>query len=258
MVKQSSSNAGRAAELLILLGHAGAKGLSLGAMADACGEARSSVHRTLTALSDYGFVVQGGNRGSYRLGPAAYALSLRTPSINEIISTYQPALIEATANTNLSSYLMMRSGLDTICIASQMGEIFAQPYVSGIGGRIPLGVGVSGIVILGIMEEKSFKRASELLTPKWAEWGITAQTIAAEVALYREQGHFCGIRRAHGIETLTMTIPLINDTWTGLEAAISLIAPLNVLGAEAQTHALSVMKEAMKAAEMNATDARKI
>lgn len=258
MVKQSSSNAGRAAELLILLSQAGAKGLTLGAMAEACREARSSVHRTLTALSDYGFVVQGGNRGSYRLGPAAYALSLRTPSINEIISIYQPALIEATAMTNLSSYLMMRSGLDTICIASQMGEIFAQPYVSGIGGRIPLGVGVSGVVILGMMEEKSRTRASELLTPKWSEWGITPESIAAEVTVYREQGHFCGVRRAHGIETLTMTIPLVNDKWTGLEAAMSLIAPLNVLGQDAQSHALNVMRDALKAAEVNATDARTI
>lgn len=258
MVKQSSSNAGRAAELLILLGQAGAKGLSLGAMAEACGEARSSVHRTLTALSDYGFVVQGGNRGSYRLGPAAYALSLRTPSINEIIATYQPALIEATAKTSLSSYLMMRSGLDTICIANQMGEIFAQPYVSGIGGRIPLGVGVSGVVILGMMEEKSRNRASELLAPKWAEWGITPDSIAAEVGIYREQGHFCGIRRAHGIETLTLTIPLLNDKWTGLEAAMSLIAPLNVLGAEAQAQALDTMREALTTAELTAMDAKRI
>lgn len=249
MARQSSSNAGRAAELLILLSQVGAKGMTLGAMAEACGEARSSVHRTLTALSDHGLVVQGGNRGSYRLGPAAYALALRTPSINELVDTYRPALIEVTAHTQLSSYLMLRSGLDTICVDQQVGEIFAQPYVSGIGGRIPLGVGVSGVVLLAMMENRSRDRACDMLTGKWAEWGITRDSIEAEIVNFCATGFLCGIRRSHGIESLTLTLPILNNKWSGLAGALSVLAPLNLLDDKAQAETLEIMKQALANAQ---------
>ncbi|RDD69704.1 helix-turn-helix domain-containing protein, partial [Paracoccus versutus] len=139
MARQSSSNAGRAAEILILLGQADRKGMALAALAAATGEAKSSVHRTLVALAEYGLVVQNGNRGNYMLGPATYALAHRSLGVNEIVATYRPALIDITGRTQFSTYLMVRSGLDTICLDYQMGQIVAQPYVSGIGGRIPMG-----------------------------------------------------------------------------------------------------------------------
>lgn len=220
--------------------------------------ARSSVHRTLTALSDYGFVVQGGNRGSYRLGPAAFALAQRTPSINEITATYRPALMEITAQTQLSSYLMMRSGLMTICVDQQIGEIFAQPYVSGLGGRIPLGVGVSGVVILGQMEPRSRKRAFEMLEGKWAEWDLKPETIRREVDEFQLRGHMRGIRRSHGIESLTLSTPVLSDGWSGLEAAISVLAPLNVLNEAQQDETLALMRAAFARAEDVSTKLRKI
>lgn len=258
MAKQSSSNAGRAAELLILLSEAGPKGMSLGAMAESCGEARSSVHRTLTALGDYGFVVQGGNRGNYRLGPAAFALAQRTPSINEITAIYRPALLEITEKTQLSSYLMMRSGLMTICVDQHVGEIYAQPYVSGLGGRIPLGVGVSGVVILGQMEARSRDRAFELLEPQWAQWDLSPETIRREIDEFQLRGHMRGIRRSHGIESLTLSIPVLSDGWSGLEAAISVLAPLNVLNEAQQDETIAVMRAALKRAEDISVKLRKI
>ena len=86
LARQSSSNAGRAAEILILLGQADRKGMALAALAAATGEAKSSVHRTLVALAEYGLVVQNGNRGNYMLGPATYALAHRSLGVNEIVA----------------------------------------------------------------------------------------------------------------------------------------------------------------------------
>ncbi|MBS7699902.1 MULTISPECIES: helix-turn-helix domain-containing protein [unclassified Chelatococcus] len=256
MARQSSSNAGRAAELLVLLSQAGAKGMTLSALAAASDEARSSVHRTLVALADHGFVIQGGNRGSYKLGPGAYALALRTPSMNEVVSTYRPALLEITTKTLLSSYLMVRSGLDTVCLDSQVGQIVGQPFISGIGGRIPLGVGISGSCILGMMEEKARARCMELLTEKYRQWDVPPEKIMSEITFYHRHGYVAGFRRARGIESFTLSVPVVNDNWRGLEVALSVLAPLNMLDEPAQVAMIDQIREIVRRAETAASEVR--
>lgn len=252
MARQSSSNAGRAAEVLILLGQAGRRGMALAALAQATDESKSSVHRTLVALADYGLVVQSGNRGNYRLGPGAYGLAQRSPGINELVATYRPALIEISARTQLSTYLMARSGLDTICLDHQAGQIAAQPYVSGIGGRIPLGVGVSGACILGMMEARSRARSLEMLEPQLKRWEVSRALIEDEVARAQRDGFLRGIRRSAGIESLTLSVPILNEELRGMEVAISVLAPLNVLDEAAEMRAVETMRTAIAEAERQA------
>lgn len=253
LARQSSSNAGRAAEILILLGQADRKGMALAALAAATGEAKSSVHRTLVALAEYGLVVQNGNRGNYMLGPATYALAHRSLGVNEIVATYRPALIDITGRTQFSTYLMVRSGLDTICLDYQMGQIVAQPYVSGIGGRIPMGVGISGVCILGMMDARSRDRCLDLLEDRLAQWDLTRPQIEAEIAEFQRLGFMRGIRRSAGIESLTLTVPINNDHLRGMETAISLLAPLNVLDAGGERAAIAVMRDAISTAERHAS-----
>ncbi|GGF80866.1 hypothetical protein GCM10011402_36820 [Paracoccus acridae] len=252
MAKQSSSNAGRAAEILILLGQAGRRGMALAALAEATDEAKSSVHRTLVALADHGLVVQSGNRGNYRLGAGTYALALRSPGLNEIVASYRPALIEITASTQLSTYLMARSGLETVCLDYQNGQIAAQPYVSGIGGRIPLGVGVSGSCILAQMDARSRERCLSLNKDTLADWGIPLSLIEEEVESFKLHGFVRGIRRSAGIESLTLTVPLVDDDLRGMEAAISLMAPLNMLDEAAEQKAVATMQAAIAEARRQA------
>ncbi|QRZ16253.1 helix-turn-helix domain-containing protein (plasmid) [Paracoccus methylovorus] len=252
MARQSSSNAGRAAEILILLGQADRKGMALAALAEATGEAKSSVHRTLVALADYGLVVQSGNRANYMLGPAAYALAHRSIGVNEIVATYRPALVNITARTQFSTYLMVRSGLDTICLDYQMGQIAAQPYVSGIGGRIPLGVGISGVCILGMMDARSRGHCLNMIEARLAEWELSRAQIEGEIAEFLRNGFMRGIRRSAGIESLTLTLPIRNDSLRGMETAISLLAPLNILDEAAERNAIAIMGAAIHEAEHHA------
>lgn len=252
LARQSSSNAGRAAEILILLGQAGRRGMTLAALAEATDEAKSSVHRTLVALGDHGLVVQSGNRGSYRLGAGAYALALRSPGVNEIVAAYRPALIEITARTQLSTYLMARSGLETVCLDYQVGQIAAQPYVSGIGGRIPLGVGVSGSCILAQMDPRSRERCLTLNKARLEEWVIPLSLIEEEIACFNQHGFVRGIRRSAGIESLTLTVPLQDDEMRGMETAISLMAPLNMLDEATEASAVATMHAAIAEARRQA------
>lgn len=230
--------------------------MSLGDLAEVIGDARSSVHRALVALADYGLVVQNGNRGRYRLGPGAYGLALRTPSVNEVVDVYRSALIEITARTLLSSFLMVRSGLDMICVDSQVGQIVAQPLVSGIGGRIPLGVGVSGSCILGMMDKRARERCLEQLADKLPAWDVAIDKIDAEIACLHSRGYVAGYRSTRGFESLTLALPLMNENWSGLEVALSVLAPVNMLDEAAQEAMVRDMWKSVRAAEATLSDAK--
>lgn len=243
-----------------MLSQAGTAGMTLSALAKASDEARSSVHRTLVALADHGFVIQSGNRGNYKLGPGAYALALRAPSINEVVATYRPALLEITTRTLLSSYLMVRSGLDTICLDYQVGQIVAQPFISGIGGRIPLGIGVSGSCILGMMEVKARQRCLELLADKYREWDVSREEIEAEIVFYHRHGYVAGLRRSQSMVNLTLAVPVLNNNWRGLEVALSVLAPASTLDETAQAAVIDQMRRVARRAddvanETNSTEA---
>lgn len=148
MAAESSTNAERAAEILIHLGKAGPDGLSLNQLSVALGAAKSATRRALVALSVRGFVDMTGKRGQYRLGPAIYGLANRSSTTGELVRRFRPAVIDVAAETGQSSYLMVRAGFDAICVDMHEGTAFVQTLTGGIGGRVPLGIGPGTMSIM--------------------------------------------------------------------------------------------------------------
>lgn len=242
MDKKSSSNVQRAAELLLSLGAAGPGGMSLAALAGATGDAKSAVHRALVSLGNFGFVEQTGRRGNYRLGPAVYALANRSVSIHEMIGMFRPALISITAETGLSSFLMARAGLDSVCLDFQTGAMTAHPFVDGVGGRLPLGVGLAGVCVLAMMEEPTRARILELNAPRMAAWGVTAEQVRAEIAEYNRVGYVLGTREAMSTANVTISVPAETPQLFSNEAAISLLAPIGGLSEAAITETVAIIR----------------
>ncbi|WP_279482672.1 IclR family transcriptional regulator [Aureimonas sp. SK2] len=154
MSTESSSTTERAAEILIHLGAAGSDGLSLQALSQHLGGAKSAVRRGLIALSKSGFVENAGRYGHYRLGPAIFGLANRPSSTIELVRRYRPALAEVAAVTQQASYLMVRAGFDAICIDMHEGTAFVQTLTGGIGGRVPLGIGPGSISLLTLLDTR--------------------------------------------------------------------------------------------------------
>ncbi|MFT3687897.1 IclR family transcriptional regulator [Paenirhodobacter sp.] len=231
--KKSSSNVQRAAEILLSLGAAGPAGMSLAALSGATGDAKAAVHRALVALANFGFVDQPGRRGNYRLGPAIYALANRSVSVQEMIGLFRPALISITAETGLSTFLMARAGLDSVCLDFQTGAMNVQPFVDGVGGRLPLGVGLAGVCVLAMMEASARERVLEINAPRMESWGVTPDQVRAEIADYHRLGYVIGTRQTMAGANLTISVPAEMPQLFNNEAAISLLAPAGGLS-EAQ------------------------
>lgn len=222
--KKSSSNVRRAGEILLALGAEGQAGMSLAALALATGDAKPAVHRALISLAELGFVDQVGKRGNYRLGPAIYALANRTPIISEMVNAFRPSLMAITAETGLSSFLMVRAGLDAVCLDFHTGELMAGALVEGVGGRLPLGVGVAGIALLARMDDATRERILSLNQPRYKTWGIDPLVIRNDIDTFLRQDFIVAPRSLGGINNLTLAVAVTGEKWSSWEAAISVIS----------------------------------
>lgn len=216
--------------------------MSLAALADATGDAKSAVHRALVSLAEFGLVDQVGRRGNYRLGPAIYALANRTPLIGELVSTFRPALMSITAETGLSSFLMVRAGLDAVCLDFQTGELMAGALVEGVGGRLPLGVGVAGIVLLARMETSARERALDLNRSRYAAWGVDPTQIRAEIDMYLRDSYILGSRALRGVSNMTLAVTAEAGIVSSHDSAISVLSPPDSLNPEEALRLTEVLK----------------
>ncbi len=216
----------RAAEILMALGDANPPGLTLSDLATQLDDAKSAVHRALVALSQFGLVEQSGRRGAYRLGPGIYALANKSHSINDMVNFYRPALISISAETGLSSYLMVRSGLDSVCLDFALGTRPMQALFEGVGGRLPLGVGLGGVCVLAQMEDAARDRIIEINTERYGQWGVDADIVMQEITMLKADGYVFGTRKhGGGGEIKTIALPAEKANIYNSQAAISLLLP---------------------------------
>ena len=243
MTRQSSSNVERGAEILIALGNAGPGGLSLTELATTTEDAKSAVHRALTGLARYGFVEQSGRRGNYRLGSTIFALSRRMPGFADLVELLRPALISISARTGSSSFLMARSGLDAVCLDMQMGPALVQPLLSGIGGRLPLGVSHAGICMLARLDRQSRETIIEINRPQYDKWNIEMPTIRAEIEMFLQTGYVIGTRQTAGFDLWVLSLaPRPGDNRYG-EIAVSLLASARDINDTVINHHLAMAAE---------------
>jgi DNA-binding IclR family transcriptional regulator len=147
----SSSNAERAARVMIAMGAWGSDGVSLKLIAEELGEAKPAVHRTLTALARFGFDESHG-RGRYRLGPAIFALAKLEGTATDRIARWRPIVTTTAARHGYTVYLLGRAGNDAVVLDMQMGGAPLQTLTRGVGARLPLGLGPGPAAILSTLD----------------------------------------------------------------------------------------------------------
>lgn len=222
--KNASLNVTRATRILLALGQVGPKGRTLAELTAILGDAKPAVHRALQSMLETGFVSQTGRRGNYLLGPAIYGLAHRTPSVHELVTQMRPSLLEIGSRTGYCTYLMMRAGLDSLCIDVQPGRTVAPSLVEGVGGRVPLGLGMAGIALLGQLDMASTARILEANTEALAAYGLCADDIREEVSQYYLRGYAYGLRKNCSFTNLCVAFP-VDAGMAGFDAAVSVVIP---------------------------------
>src|SRR5690606_31504153 len=94
----------------------GKRGLALTEISSRSALPHPTVHRLLKQLNSEGLSFQHDETRRYLLGPVAYELGLAAAEIFDLRHVCRPALEKVSAETEDTSYFVMRSGFDAVCI----------------------------------------------------------------------------------------------------------------------------------------------
>lgn len=184
----ASEGGARAARLLLELGKGGSSGAPLLDIADALGDAKPTLLRTIKSLVDHGFVEQV-SRGRYRLGPSIYALARVESAVVLDVASWRPVLEQLAAEFGQTIHLVRRAGLDVVVIDLQVGNAPVQALTSGIGGRLPMGIGSGSLAILGSFDKQEREAVISANEHRYSDWGLGKDKVLEIVMRAHLDGH---------------------------------------------------------------------
>jgi DNA-binding IclR family transcriptional regulator len=151
-MSNTSTNAVRALDILLLLGDGGAEGVSLADIAAGVGHPKPAVHRSLVSLLQKGFVEPAGRHGRYRLGPTIPMLARQQARLEPLVLKFRPGMTEFARRTGHSVYMMVQAGVDAVC-AELVTRSPRRQLSMGVGGRVPMGIAAGSVALMSIMTE---------------------------------------------------------------------------------------------------------
>lgn len=150
--------------------------LSLTEIAERAGIPMSSAHRIVSELVEHGLLERMPDR-SYRVGNRLWEMGSRTPGALGLREIALPYLHAIQSRVRQHTQLLVRSGLD-ILVVERLSSRDAVVNASIVGGRTPLQLSSSGIVLIA--------NADEDLVPGILERGlspITPSSLQSEAEL---------------------------------------------------------------------------
>lgn len=148
----------RAIGLIRILASAGADGRRLVELQQASGLTKPTVHRILDTLKQEGMVEQLDETRRYRLGQELAVLGWSANrTVYDLKELAAEEMAAVAAKTGDTSFLAIRSGMDTVCIDRQTGDYPVKAFTVEVGTRRPLGIAATGVALLAALppEESS-------------------------------------------------------------------------------------------------------
>ena len=142
----------RAVDVLRFMAAAGPAGWPLREVGQAAGLSKGTAHRLLQALIAEQLVEQEPATRRYRLCVDLLGLRPDLDWYQPLRKVAEPILKAAAHDLGDTLFLSVRNGFDALCIACEFGSFPIRTFPYDIGERRPLGVGASGLAILGALE----------------------------------------------------------------------------------------------------------
>ncbi len=124
------------------------RGVRLTDVVNHTGLSRPTVHRILRVLVEEGAVEQESLTRRYLTGGEVSLLGLARSTRFPIRAIAEPYLRHLSEQLGDTAFLTIRNGADSVCIDRRLGTFPVKVLSIEVGARRPLGVGVSGLVLL--------------------------------------------------------------------------------------------------------------
>ena len=180
----------RAFTVLRLIARRGITGMQLTEVAAAIDLPHPTAHRLLRALVQQGAVEQDRATRRYKLGQAAFELSLASSYSGRFLADrYRPMLQRLNAATEDTVYLVLRSGFDAICVDRVEARTSVRIVTLDIGEWRPLGVGAAGTALLAALPDAEAEACLAANSTEYERYrGLTEREVRARVKLARQDG----------------------------------------------------------------------
>jgi DNA-binding IclR family transcriptional regulator len=147
----------------------------------------TTASRILSVLVEEGFVTHDPNTKLYNLGFEFHSLAKST-EFSLLLNTYRTTLENIAQETNDTTYLIVRSGYDSLCIDRVEGANSIRIHFD-VGRRLPIGVGASGVALLAFRPDREVEQILSNNELRYARHNVSIETIEHLVGLAREFGY---------------------------------------------------------------------
>lgn len=178
----------RAVAVLRLLATARDTGLGLTEIAMHAELTLPTTHRILSVLIAEGIVEQRQRTRRYVIGEQIPLLALSRRTRDPLLDIVGPHLREVVGEIGDTGFFTRRAGLDTVCVARQLGTYRIQVLAWDVGDRRPLGVTNAGIAILSGMQANAVQGVLAKNRSRFTRYGVSTEAILQEVTLARTKG----------------------------------------------------------------------
>lgn len=198
----------RGIALLRILASAGLQGRRLIDLQRETGLTKPTIHRLLDTLKHHSYVEQVDNSKRYRLGPEIAILGFSAArQFFDLQQLSEPDMAELAARTGDTSFLVVRTGYETLCIDRKTGAYPVKAFTVDVGKRRPLGIGATGIALLAAMQPAQQKEALAAIAEEVGSFPASLADIRKAVENARRQGHALSDGTVlRGVRGLAMTI----------------------------------------------------
>lgn len=179
----------RSIAILRALASPQSRGLALVELARFTGLPHPTALRLLRQLRDEGLVVMRQPERRYVLGPLAFELGLAAADQFDIREHAVHAMNNLLSATQETCYLVVRSGIEAVCVDRREGTSPIRVLTLNIGSRRPLGVGSAGLAILSSLPEDEAGRLISNLEERLRPFNrLTTNDLHDHVAETRDRG----------------------------------------------------------------------
>jgi DNA-binding IclR family transcriptional regulator len=178
----------RAEAVLRILATARESGLGLTEISRQAELAHPTTHRILSVLIAEGIVEQRQGSRRYVIGEQIPLLALSRRTRDPMLDIVSPHLRAAVSELGDTGFFTRRVGLETVCVARQLGTYPIQALAWDIGERRPLGVSIAGIAILSGMQTDAARDALAKNRSRLYRYGVSVDAILQEAATARAKG----------------------------------------------------------------------
>jgi len=180
----------RAVNLLRVIASNHSRSLRLIDLAEMSGLDKSTTHRLLHRLSEERMLVRNPGQRGYRLGPLLYELGLCALPEHNLKEIVHPELARLADITGDMTFLVQRSGYETVCLDRIAGNFHIQTMTAGVGDRRPLGLGAGGQAILAGLSDAEIELVLGAIKHQLDGYELfTAESLLADVTRCRELGY---------------------------------------------------------------------